>query len=362
MSHSRRSPVRAAAAAVAAVAALGIAAAPASASPLADLFGSLGAGSLDAGSLGVGSSTDPGANLPAGFDLQAHRGGLGETIEESLPAFRKAIELGVTTLELDIVMSKDGVPVVWHDATISSKKCSDTAPATANDPQFPYVGDAIHDLTWAQLQTLDCDKKQAGHPDAETVKGNKLIQLRDVFTLAAAHKADVHFNIETKIEAARPETTATPQEYVDAILREVRAADAVDKVMIQSFDWSSLPLVRAAEPSIPLVMLWDEPKWLAGSPWTGPVDYDAVGGDIFAAAKQLGADVMSPSHTLVDEDLIKGAHDAGRRVVPWTVDDATRMNELIDVGVDGIITNYPTRLRAVMADRGMDLPQGYPAP
>ncbi|WP_305092286.1 glycerophosphodiester phosphodiesterase family protein [Prescottella sp. R16] len=358
MSHIRRFPARAAAAAIAAAAAaVGVAAAPASASPLTELFGSLGSGSLN-----VGSSADPGSNLPDGFDLQAHRGGMGETVEESLPGFRKAIELGVTTLELDIVMSKDGVPVVWHDPTISSKKCSDTAPATTGDPQFPYVGDAVHDLTWAQLQTLDCDKKQAGHPDAETIEGNKLIQLRDVFTLAAAHRADVHFNIETKIEADRPDLTATPQEYVDAILREVRAAGVVDKVMIQSFDWSSLPLVRAAEPSIPLVMLWNEPKWVTGSPWTGPVDYDAVGGDIFAAAQQLGADVMSPTHTLVDANLIEGAHDAGRRVVPWTVDDPARMNELVDLGVDGIITNYPTRLRTVMADRGMPLPQGYPAP
>lgn len=367
MSHIRRSGGRRSAlltrgaavvAAAAAVTTLGTAAAGAAPSPL----GSLGAGMLGTGSLDFGSSTDPGSNLPVGFDLQAHRGGMGETIEESLPGFEKALELGVTTLELDIVMSKDGVPVVWHDATISGKKCADTAPATANDPQFPYVGDAIHDLTWAQLQTLDCDKKLSGYPDAETVKGNKLIQLRDVFALAAAHKADVHFNIETKIEADNRALSATPEEYVDTILRDVRAAKVVDKVMIQSFDWRSLPLVRAAEPSIPLVMLWNEPKWVAGSAWTGPVDYTAVGGDIFKAAAQLGADVMSPSHTLVTADLVKGAHDAGRRVVPWTVDDPARMNALMDLGVDGIITNYPTKLRTVMADRGMALPKGFPAP
>lgn len=366
MSHSRRPGgrrpalrVRGAAVVAAAVAAttLGTAAAQAAPNPLDDLVGMFGTGSS-----GTGSLAGPDTTLPAGFDLQAHRGGMGETIEESLPAFRKALELGVTTLELDIVMSADGVPVVWHDATISSKKCSDTAPATENDPQFPYVGDAIHDLTWPQLQTLDCDKKLAAHPDAETVEGNKLIQLREVFTLAAAHGADVHFNIETKIEADRRELTAEPEEYVDAILDEVTAAGVVDRVMIQSFDWRSLPLVRAAEPSIPLVMLWNEPKWVAGSPWTGPVDFDAVGGDIFTAAEQLGADVMSPSHSLVDAALITGAHDAGRAVVPWTVDDPARMNALIDLGVDGIITNYPTRLRAVLADRGMELPQAYPAP
>lgn len=380
MSHSRRprahrlrKPVRSAAVLAFSAAAGPLAAAGAQASPALppELFGpvaadSLDAGSLDAGSLDVASLADvPGdgaaANLPDGFDLQAHRGGLGETTEESRRAFEKAIELGVTTLELDIGISADGVPVVWHDPTISASKCRDTAPAAEGDPMFPYVGDAVHALTWDQLQTLACDVPPAEHPDAEVVEGNTLIRLRDVFAVAAERDADVHFNIETKIEADQPGLTASPQEFVDTILAAVREAGVTDKVMIQSFDWRSLPLVRAAEPSIPLVMLWNDSTWFPGSEWTGPVDYDAVGGDILAAADMLGVEVLSPSHTLVDADLIAGAHGAGYRVVPWTVDETDRMNALLELGVDGLITDYPTRLRAVMAERGMPLPQAFPA-
>ncbi|GAA4810608.1 glycerophosphodiester phosphodiesterase family protein [Tomitella cavernea] len=367
MSHTRRSgahrlrlPVRGAALIACSIAVGALATTVAQASPAqhSGLLGSLGTGSLSDGPDG---GPDADANLPDGFDLQAHRGGLGETTEESRRAFEKAVELGVTTLELDIGISADGVPVVWHDPVISAKKCRDTAPAADGDPMFPYIGDALHDLTWDQLQTLSCDVPLPNHPDAEVVEGNTLIRLRDVFAVVQERNADVHFNIETKIEADRPGLTASPQEFVDTILSAVRDAGVTDKVMIQSFDWRSLPLVRAAEPSIPLVMLWNDSNWFSGSEWTGPVDYDAVDGDVLAAADALGVEVLSPSHTLVDAPLIAAAHDAGYRVVPWTVDDAARLGELIDLGVDGLITDYPTRLRAVMAERGMALPEAFPA-
>ncbi len=80
----------------------------------------------------------PSRAAPSGFDLQAHRGGRGETTEESLRAFAKSLELGVSTLELDIAITKDGHPVVWHDPTIDAQKCVDTAPVVAGDPQYPY--------------------------------------------------------------------------------------------------------------------------------------------------------------------------------------------------------------------------------
>ncbi|HET9891332.1 MAG TPA: glycerophosphodiester phosphodiesterase family protein, partial [Mycobacterium sp.] len=104
----------------------------------------------------------PAAAQPPGFDLQAHRGGRGEATEESLRAFAKAIELGVSTLELDIVLTKDGQPLVWHDPTIQPDKCDDTGPAFAGDPAYPYVGKPVHELTLAQIGTLDCGKRLAG--------------------------------------------------------------------------------------------------------------------------------------------------------------------------------------------------------
>jgi glycerophosphoryl diester phosphodiesterase len=286
----------------------------------------------------------PAAAEPAPFDLQAHRGGRGETTEESLRAFAKSVELGVSTLELDIVLTKDRQPLVWHDPRIEPTKCADTRPAFPGDPMYPYVGKLVHDLTLEQVRTLDCGKLLADYPDAEVVRGNKIALLPEVFALADSYRADVRYNIETKVEADHPETSATPEEFVDVILAAVRAAGKVDKVDIQSFDWRTLPLVRQAEPSIPLVALWDE---------------TTVTGDPVAGAVAVGAGILSPDYRLVDRAFNDRAHALGLRVIPWTVDDSDAMRAQIAAGVDGIITDYPTRLRSVMAELGMPLPPAF---
>ncbi|BAX94692.1 putative glycerophosphoryl diester phosphodiesterase precursor [Mycobacterium shigaense] len=291
-----------------------------------------------------------------GFDLQAHRGGRGEATEESLRAFAKAIELGVTTLELDIVLTVDGQPLVWHDPTIDPEKCSDTAPVFAGDPQYPYVGKLVHELTWAQLRTLDCGRRLAQFPHAEVVRGNKIATLTEVFALADSYHFAVRYNIETKVEADRPGRSAAPQEFVDVILAAVRAAGKVDRVEIQSFDWRTLPMVRRAEPSIPLVALYNEETWAPGSPWLAGQDA-AVIGDPLIGALLAGADIVSPRYQLVTgKPYVDRAHALGLKVIPWTVNDADAMREQIGYGVDGIITDYPTLLRSVLSALGMPLP------
>jgi glycerophosphoryl diester phosphodiesterase len=320
------------------------------------------------------SSSNSVAPAAAGaFDLQAHRGGRGEYTEESLVAFGEALSLGVSTLELDIVLTKDNQPLIWHDPKIDEKKCADTAPLTPGDPQFPYVGKLVHDLTLDQVRTLNCDKTLAAYPDAKPVTGNKIAVLPELFALVDERGADdVRFNIETKVEGENRSDSATPEEFVDVILAAVTAADKLDRVAIQSFDWRTLPLVHQAQPSIPLVALWDETTWTAKSPWLGSVDYDAVGGDVIAGATTIdGVTILSPGYvnpypdgpippagyTLVaNEDFVNRAHDAGLTVIPWTINDPDVMNAQIDAGADGIITDYPTKLREVMAARGMPLP------
>ena len=307
----------------------------------------------------------------ADFDLQAHRGGSGETTEESLRAFAKALELGVTTLEFDIVLSKDAQPMVWHDPVIKPEKCADTGPLFPGDPQYPYAGKLVHDLTLAQLRTLDCGQRLDNFPLAEVVVGNKIAILPEVFALTDSYRADVRYNIETKVEAEEPESSAPPQQFVDVILAAVRVAGKVDKVEIQSFDWQTLPMVRRAEPSIPLVALWDETTWLPGSPWLNGIDASAT--DPITGALMVGANVLSPGYSvpygqtptdpgfklIADAPFVQRAHALGLKVIPWTISDAATMNAQIDAGADGIITDYPTLLRRVMADRGMALPPQF---
>ncbi|MGO1947983.1 MAG: glycerophosphodiester phosphodiesterase family protein [Mycobacteriaceae bacterium] len=365
-SPSRRA-VRGLSAAVLGIAVATAAAPVAAADPSSDLPGSAPGsvlpsvpgslpGSLPGSSLPGSDASD---NLPSTFDLQAHRGGRGEYTEESAVAFEKALDLGVTTLELDIHITRDGVPAVWHDPSIQDDKCTDTAPATEGDPQFPYVGKDVHDLDWEQIQTLNCDLTLADYPDAQPVEGNKIIDLPEVFDIAE-RDPEVHFNIETKIEAEEPERSAPPQQYVDTILDAADAAGATDRVAVQSFDWSSLPLVRERAPQVPIVALWDDTTWVEGSPYLGPVDFNAVGGDPIQAGKELGVEVLSPafdtSSPWYGGDLpgwIAAAQDEGFRVVPWTANETADLEEWIDAGTDGIITDYPTRLKEILDARGI---------
>ncbi|BCQ07043.1 glycerophosphodiester phosphodiesterase [Mycobacterium heckeshornense] len=294
----------------------------------------------------------------ADFDLVAHRGGSGETTEESLRAFAKSLELGVSTLEFDIGITKDHQPVVWHDLTIEPTKCADTAPAFAADPQYPYVGKLVHELTLAQIRMLDCGKLLSEFPNAEVVLGNKIATLPDVFALTGSYRADVRYDIETKVDAADPARTAGPQEFVDVILAAVRAAGKVGRVEIESFDWRTLPMARQAEPSIPLVALWNEATWTPGSVWLAGIN-PAVVRDPIVGARIVGADIVSPDYAIVDEALVNRAHILGLKVIPATVNDADAMRALIAAGADGIVTDYPTLLRRVMTELALPLPPIY---
>ncbi|MDO4760591.1 MAG: glycerophosphodiester phosphodiesterase family protein [Corynebacterium sp.] len=265
------------------------------------------------------------------FDFQSHRGGRGQWTEESAVAFQHSLDMGVSTLELDIVLTKDNVPAVWHDPVLLAEKCDSR------------VGELVHDLTFAQLQQVECAKRLPDFPDAQVVANNRIIPLSEVFELAQGY--DVHFNIETKIEADRPEICATPQEFVDAILETVFAYGVQEKVMIQSFDWRTFPLISARDPKIPLVALWDETTWYPGTAW-GPYTPN-----IIDAALTHNISVLSPDFKLVDAALIAEAHAHGLRVVPWTVNEEKDFERLIDLGVDGIITDYPSRLKALLDRR-----------
>jgi glycerophosphoryl diester phosphodiesterase len=261
-----------------------------------------------------------------GFDLQSHAGGSGETTGESLCAFAKSLELGFSTVEFEIVITKDGQPLVWHDPTIQPAKCG--------DPHYPYVGKLVHDLTLAQIRMLDCGRPSVEFPHAEVLWGN---------------------NIETKVSGDQPATSASPQQFIDIVQAAVTSAGKVDGVEIQSFDWRTLPLVREAEPSIPLVALWNEQTWAPDSAWLAHVNPAVVGDPMI-----VGAGILSPRYTLVaGRPFVERAHSLGLKVIPWTVNDADTMHQQIADGVNGLITDYPTLLRSVLTELGMPLPPTY---
>ncbi|MEV6303454.1 glycerophosphodiester phosphodiesterase family protein [Actinoplanes sp. NPDC051861] len=316
------------------------------------------------------------------FDLQAHRGGLGLRVESTLASFGNALQLGVSTLELDVQITEDRRAVVTHDRRVSGTKCTDTGPAVAGDPEFPYVGKYVNTLTLAQVRTLDCGSRTlADKPGQLAVPGARMPLLSDVFALVKRYGANgVKLNVETKVEAGAPSETAPREQFVAITAAEIRKAGLLRQVTIQSFDWGALRLMRQVEPRLPLVALTNYDFLQVGrpgaSPWLGGIDIDDFGGDPIRAIRSFGATTFSPVHgfpqngTVTDPgyrpyvtaDLVRHAHRNGIKVVPWTVDDVPTMSKLIDDGVDGIITDYPDRLRTLLAQRGFKLPKGYASP
>ncbi len=323
----------------------------------------------------------PPAALPT-FDLQAHRGGLALVTESSLASFANALELGVTTLELDTQVTEDHKVVVTHDRKVSDKKCRDTAPVTAGDPEYPYVGKFIVNLTLAQVKTLDCGSlRLADFPFQRVVPGLTMPELNDVFKLVKAYgNTAVKLNIETKVEAGAPSETAPRDLFVRTVLADIERSGLPNQVTLQSFDWGALMLVRQLAPTLPIVALTNGQQFLqlgqpGKSPWLGGLDIDDFPGATLqekyvAAAKSFGVNTLSPVHgdpqngrmgqpnyvPFTTPALVQAAHTAGMKVVPWTVDDRATFEALMDAGVDGLITDYPDQLRMVMNERGYALP------
>lgn len=335
------------------------------------------------GALAAPLSTSPAhAADPPTFDLQAHRGGIGLTVENTLASYDKAIRLGVSTLELDAQITQDGQAVITHDRKVNGDKCQDTEPATPGDPEYPYVGDYVNTLTLAQVRTLDCGSKTLPQfPGQQASPGERMPMLSEVFDLVKAYDAhDVKLNVETKVEAGAPSETAPREQFVQVVDKEIRDADIARQVTIQSFDWGALMRMHQVDPRLPLVALTNYDFLQVGqpgaSPWLGGIDIDDFDGDLVKATDSFGASAISPVHGFpqngkvtdpdykpyVTKEMVAEAHAYGQKVIPWTVDDKATMNKLIDDGVDGLITDYPDRLREVLADRGFALPRPYQRP
>ncbi len=267
------------------------------------------------------------------FDLQAHRGGAGLAPENTLAAFGNALTVGVSTLECDVHITADGIPVLSHERT--------------------YCGQVVPVLTYAELATL--------HPAGLA----PIPTLSDLLGLVAQREADeVGLNIETKFDVVHPDENAPRERFVETVLGVLEEQDALERTSIQSFDWAVLRLVRAAEPRIALNALTNTDKLevnqAGASPWLAGLDIDDFADSVAAAVSALGFDAISPSHTILTPAMIAEAHEAELRVLPYTVDNEPMMRHLIEIGVDGLITNRPDLLREVLASMDQPLPPAYP--
>jgi glycerophosphoryl diester phosphodiesterase len=217
---------------------------------------------------------------------------------------------------------------------------------------------------------LNPEHKYARHlPEQQSIDGTLVPTLCEVFELVTkSGNPSVGFNIETKINPEHPELTLPPREFVETVVKVVRRYNMEKRVSIQSFDWRTLHEVQGMAPGIATSYLTANQRWMSNlqtgvpgpSPWLGGLDIDDYDGSAARAIKAAGGDTWSPYHEEVDADSIKLAQDLGLQVNVWTVNDTSRMRELIAMGVDGIITDYPDRLRQVVMDLGLALPASTP--
>jgi len=254
-------------------------------------------------------------------DVHAHRGGAGLAPENTLAAFRNALALGVDVLEMDLHVTADGEVVVIHDPTLERTTTG-----------HGYV----RATALADLQRLD-----AGAWFSAQCAGERVPTLRAVLDLVRGSGNNrVRFNIETKYE---PSVPAPPQDFEERALRVIREAGMTNRVIIQSFYYPSLARTKTLDRSVATAALR-----AATDPIPDPV----------AVVRAAPADIYSPSIRLVSRATVDAVHRAGIPIVPWTVDDATQMERLLEMGIgtlrgDGIITNYPDRLIPVLRSKGL---------
>ena len=294
------------------------------------------------------------------FDLQGHRGARGLAPENTLAGFEAALALGVTTLELDIAISADGVPVIHHDRSLNPDITRD-----ASGRWLQARDQALHRLSVAELQTWDVgrinptSRYALDFAEQAPRDGERIPTLAALFERVRALGAHgVRFSIETKLQPGGDVPTAAPEVFVRAILNVVRAQGMGQRVSLQSFDWRTLHIARQLAPELPTVFLTAQlPRFdtVTSGDWTlglRAANFDTTA-DLVAAA---GGKTWSPHFSNLSQAVLKRARSLGLRVIPWTVNEMADMERLINWGVDGLITDRPDRLRTVMQQRGMALP------
>ena len=301
------------------------------------------------------------------FDLEAHRGGRALRPENTLPSFANALSMGVDTLELDMGVTRDGVVIVSHERGLN--------PDLARRPDGQYIDAGIPyiKLTLPEVKSYDVGQIRPGtayaarFPEQRSIPGTRIPALSEVFALVRrSGDAHVRLNIETKIDPTHPQESLDPQGFVSAVLGVLRREHFTDRVMIESFDWRTLLLVQKQAPEIPTVYLTQQQQpeeniYLdKGSPWTAGFDPVKYGGSVPRAVKAAGGKIWSPLYEDVTASSIAEAHALGLPVIVWTVNDPNDMSRLIDMGVDGIISDRPDLLRTVAGRKGIPLPR--PAP
>ncbi|MFN7438081.1 MAG: glycerophosphodiester phosphodiesterase family protein [Bacteroidota bacterium] len=288
----------------------------------------------------VPQSIDAQTYLPK-FDVQGHRGARGLKPENTIPAFLTALDYGVTTLELDVVITKDKKVVVSHEPWMFSGICLTPNGNTISEKDEKRYN--IYELTYEEVKKFDCGSiGNARFPEQEKIKISKPL-LSDVIVAAETHiksytRYEVDYNIEIKSEKELyGKFQPYPEEFSDLVFNLIDQYLPLDRVVIQSCDFKVLQYFHEKYPQVRMAALVENEK------------------SAEANLKELGfiPSIYSPYFRLLDNNTVKELKTKvvssdekkprNMRVIPWTVNEEKDMLALKGMGVDGFITDYPNR-------------------
>ncbi|MEX0929932.1 MAG: glycerophosphodiester phosphodiesterase family protein [Balneolales bacterium] len=265
------------------------------------------------------------------FDLQGHRGAAGLLPENTIPSFIRAIDLGVQTIEFDVLISGDGQVVITHDPWFRRGICSTPeGDLITRETEADY---RIYNLPYDSIARFDCGSHgNPNHPDQEKMQVAKPLMREAILEMEKYVKENklkpVYYSIETK---SRPDWDRKfhpePDEFMQLVYGELSSLNVLDRVIIQSFDVRTLQRLRSLDPSVTQALLVSQNN------------------DLQENIHTLGyiPGIYSPNYATVDPEMIALAHSLGMKIIPWTVNDPEDIEKLIDMGVDGLITDYPDR-------------------
>ncbi|SIQ09770.1 MULTISPECIES: glycerophosphodiester phosphodiesterase family protein [Chryseobacterium] len=290
------------------------------------------------------------------FDNQAHRGGKSLYPENTIPAMKNALKMNVTTLEMDLAITKDKKVILSHDAFLSPELV--TKPDGAYIPKDSGFYYKIYEMPYAKIKTFDVGlKKLNNYPDQKKMKAQKPL-FSDVIDTCETYARELKrplpfYNVETKTRPfsdniLHPE----PKEFVDLMMKIIVEKKIQDRVIIQSFDPRTLEILHKEYPKIMTALLVekvDDKKLAQQQAYFRnipvekfnlyPHHLNGVAGDMKFLS--FTPTIYSPEHSLVTPQLVQECHSLGMKVIPWTVNTKERLKELKEMGIDGIISDDP---------------------
>ncbi len=308
------------------------------------------------------------------FDLEAHRGGRDVRPENTLYSYAYAIELGATSIECDMQLTKDGQIVMSHNPILNSDITRDENGNYIENNKYDIRLMTVDELKKFDVGVMDpnCGEYYDLHGKTQFTYDAKIPTLEELMQLIQSYgDKNIVLNIETKSypdpASAGYKNNADPKKFVEVFNNIVKKYDMEDRVVLQSFDWQTLIEMKKLNPNISTSALWQEqPSWgrdseslrryeKKKSPWLGGLDIKDYQGNLVKAAHAIGADIISPYYTEISKQDVDEAHSLGMKVVPWTVNNEKDMNMLLDMGVDGIISDKPWLLKQVLEKRNIKL-------